>query len=125
MGQVDRIVDRNFFLLMLAAGLATVMDIESTVHAQRDPEAAEFNSWIYGERPGRPLMYAINLPVTATLTRLAYTLKKQYSGGPSQWAWSVPLMAMAVGHGAAAIANYFNFPRPTMTRPPADSERVL
>jgi hypothetical protein len=110
MGKEARIADTGFLLLALAAGVATVMDIESTVHAQHDPEAAEVNLWIYGERPGRARMYAINIPITATLTGLAYSWKRQYSRGPTPWAWRLPLIALAIGHGAAAIANYFNFP---------------
>jgi hypothetical protein len=93
--------------------VATVTDIESTVQAQHDPQAAEVNSWIYGERPGRARMYAVNLPVNATLTRLAYTWKEQYSHGPKPWVWRIPLIAVAVGHAAAALANYFGFPRRT------------
>jgi hypothetical protein len=107
----ERIADSDFLLLALTAGVATLMDIESTVHAQHDSEAVEFNSWLYGERPGRVHMYAVNIPVTATMIRLAYSWKGQYSQRPMRWAWRVPLMALAIGHGTAAIANYFNFPR--------------
>jgi hypothetical protein len=104
-----RVADQNFLLLAFLASIAAYVDIESTVHAQADPEAAEVNSWIYGERPGRVRMYTVNVPVTAGLAALAYSWKMKYSHGARPWVWRVPLLASAVGHGVAAIANYLNF----------------
>ncbi len=103
-----RVANIDFLLLAIAAGVATFVDIESTVHAQRDPEAVEVNSWIYGERPERARMYAINIPVTGALACLAYSWKTRYSRS-SRWAWCVPLIALGIGHSTAAIFNYFNF----------------
>jgi hypothetical protein len=108
-----QVADSNFLLLALAAGVATFVDIESTVHAQRDPEAVEVNSWVYGERPQRSRMYGINIPITTYLTCLAYSWKKSYSRGPTPWVWRTPLIALGIGHGVAAVLNYLNFRNPT------------
>ncbi len=102
----------DFLLLTGFALAATVADIESTKYAQRDPDAAEVNSWIYGERPQRSLMYGINVPVTAAFTWLAYYWKRRYARGPTAWLWRAPLIAVSIGHGAAAMANYYRFRRP-------------
>jgi len=109
MHQQRRIGDITFLLLAVAAGIATFVDIESTVHAQCDPDAVEMNSWIYGERPRRALMYAINVPVTGALTCLAYSWKTRHSQHSERRVWCAPLVILGIGHGAAAIFNYFNF----------------
>ncbi len=110
-----RMLDTDFLLLVVSAGVATFVDIESTVRAQLDPEAEEVNSWIYGERPGRGRMYGVNLLVTFGLTALSHTLRKDYPQGKNCSAWQVPLVALVVGHSAAAIANLINF-RPSLRR---------
>ncbi len=102
--------NREFLLLVISAGLATVWDIDSTLQAQRDPDAAEVNSWIYGERPSRLRMYAINIPLTLGFAHVSYRLRQRYSHTPHHWLWRVPLVALSVGHVAAAVANRLNFP---------------
>lgn len=100
----------EFPLLAAAAAVATVMDVESTVRAQRDPEAVEVNSWVYGERPTRSRMYGVNLPLAAGLTYLAYRLKTRSAAGSNAWGWKTPLLLLSAGHAAAAVANLVNFP---------------
>jgi hypothetical protein len=109
--------DAELVLLAITATLAAVLDVESTVHAQRDPEAVEVNSWIYGERPSRHRMYGISLPVTIGFAYLGHRLKKMYPSGPNSWAWRAPLTALTLGHGAAAIANFINFGTPRKEPP--------
>jgi len=104
--------DGGVLLLTLAATAATLADIESTISSQRDPEAAEVNSWVYGERPGRLRMYAVNLPATLLFMRLAYRWKEQYAGQRGSWIWRFPLIAATIGHSVAAFANYYNFSVP-------------
>ncbi len=97
-------------LLAMAATAATVIDVESTVRAQRDPDAVEVNSWVYGERPTRARMYGVNLPLAAGMACLAYNLKKKSSTpGQNSRAWRAPLLLLAAGHAAAAVANLVNF----------------
>ncbi len=111
MTEQSRLIDAEFLLLAVGAGIATAMDIESTVRAQRDPEAAEVNAWIYGERPSRARMYGVNAPLTAAFAYLAYHWRKTRPGG-SRWVWRTPLVALSVGHAAAAAANLVNFREP-------------
>lgn len=99
----------EFGLLAMAAAVATVMDVESTVRAQRDPEAVEVNSWIYGERPSRARMYGVNLPLAAGFAYLAYNLKRSSSPSSHSSAWRAPLLLLSAGHAAAALANLVNF----------------
>jgi hypothetical protein len=100
----------EFGLLMGAAAMALVLDVESTKFAQRDPEAAEFNSWIYGERPSRSRMYAVSVPVTIGLAAWAAYLKATLTDdAKNRWAWRLPLLGLSVGHTAAAAANFLNF----------------
>ena len=100
----------EFALLLGAAAAATVLDIESTKFAQQDPEAAEVNRWIYGERPSRSRMYAVSIPVTAALVAWSAHLRSGSSvAAKNPWAWRVPLLGLAVGHSVAAAANFLNF----------------
>ena len=99
-------------LLLGAAAMATVLDIESTKYAQQDPEAAEVNHWIYGERPSRSRMYAVSVAVTAALAAWAASLKASSSEGKNRWAWRVPLLGLGLGHGLAAATNFLNFRKP-------------
>ncbi len=101
--------DMELALLAMAATVATVIDVESTIRAQRDPEAVEVNSWIYGERPSRARMYGLNLPLAAGMAYLAYDLKKSSTPRPNSQAWRAPLLLLAAGHAAAAVANLVNF----------------
>jgi hypothetical protein len=39
----------EFVVLLGTAAMALVLDVESTKYTQHDPEAAEVNSWIYGD----------------------------------------------------------------------------
>ena len=114
----------EFAILLGAAALATVLDIESTKYAQHDPEAAEVNRWIFGERPSRSRMYAVSIAVTAALAAWAASLKSSSSADASpshvspssvknHWAWRVPLWGLSLGHGLAAAANFYNF-RPSL-----------
>ena len=114
-------VPDEFAVLLGTAAMALVLDIESTKYAQHDPEAAEVNSWIYGERPSRSRMYAVSVPVTLALAAWAGYLKASVSraslsskasvsmDAKNGWAWRLPLLALSLGHGAAAVANFFNF----------------
>ena len=106
----------EFAVLLGTAAMALVLDIESTKYAQHDPEAAEVNSWIYGERPSRSRMYAVSIPVTLALAAWAGYLKatlskdaKNRTNAKNGWAWRLPLLALSLGHGTAAAANFFNF----------------
>jgi hypothetical protein len=100
----------EFAILMGTAVMAMVLDIESTKYAQHDPETAEVNSWIYGERPSRSRMYAVSIAVTVALAAYAGYLKSRSSvGAKNRWAWRVPLWGLSLGHGAAAAANFLNF----------------
>ena len=88
----------------------------SAAMALDDPEAAEVNSWIYGERPSRSRMYAVSIPVTLALAAWSGHLKANVSkdagngaDAKNGWAWRLPLLALSLGHCAAAAANYFNF----------------
>lgn len=110
MEKPPRIVDGEFVALAIAAAMATVMDVESTVQAQRDPDAVEVNAWLYGERPTRTRMYGVNVPLTAALTCLAYHWRRKHGAGPNRWVWRTPLVAAGLGHAAAGIANLLNFP---------------
>ncbi len=99
----------ELILLTTTAGIATVMDIESTVQAQRDPEASEANSWLYGDRPGRLRMYATSIPVLLGFAQVACRLHRDYGQG-RRWLWRFPLLALSAGHLAAAALNRRNFP---------------
>jgi hypothetical protein len=100
----------EFSLLLGTVAAATVLDVESTKYAQHDPEAVEFNSWIYGERPSRARMYAVSLPVTLALVAYAGHLKATMPAeGKNAWAWQVPLWGLSLGHGLAAAANFIKF----------------
>lgn len=100
----------EFTVLLGTAAMAMVLDIESTKYAQHDPEAAEVNSRIYGERPSRSRMYAVSLPVTVVLAAWAGYLKSRSSADAKNgWAWRLPLWGLTLGHGAAAAANFLNF----------------
>jgi hypothetical protein len=100
----------EFALLLGTAATALLLDVESTKYAQQDPEAAEVNCWIYGERPSRARMYAVALPVSLALAAYAGYLKSSVSADAKNgWAWRVPLWALSLGHGAAAAANFLNF----------------
>src|ERR1035438_541855 len=99
----------EFTVLLGTATIAPVLDIESTKYAQHDPEAAEVNSWIYGERPSRSRMYAVSIPVTLALAAWAGYLKSRSSvDAKNGWAWRLPLWGLTLGHGAAAAANFLN-----------------
>jgi hypothetical protein len=99
-----------FAALLGTAAAALVLDIESTKYAQRDPEASEFNSWIYGERPSRSRMYAVSIPVTIGLAAWSAHLRSaSCADAKSRWAWQFPLWALSVGHGIAAAANFIQF----------------
>ena len=103
-------VPDEFIALLGAAAAAVVLDIESTKYAQQDPEAAEVNRWIYGERPSRSRMYAVSLPVTAGLAAWsAYLRANSSADAKNRWAWRVPLWGLGVGHTVAAVANFINF----------------
>ncbi len=99
----------EFALLVMAAAVATVVDVESTVRAQRDPEAVEVNSWIYGRRPTRARMYGVNLPLAAGFAYLTYDLKKRSCPSSNSSAWRAPLLLLTIGHAAAATINLVNF----------------
>jgi hypothetical protein len=97
-------------VLLGTAAMALLLDIESTKYAQHDPEAAEVNSWIYGERPSRSRMYAVSIPVTVALAAWAGYLKSSSSADAKNgWAWRLPLWGLTLGHGVAAAANFMNF----------------
>ena len=103
-------ISDEFAFLLGAAAAATVVDIESTKYAQLDPEAAEVNRWIYGERPSRSRMYAVSIPVTAAVAGWAAYLKSSSSAdAKNRWAWRAPLLGLSIGHSVAAAANFFNF----------------
>src|SRR6266508_5753590 len=79
-----------------------LLDIESTKYAQRDSEAAEVNSWVYGVRPSRSRMYAVSIPVTVALAAYAGYLKASLSeDGKSGSVWKMPLWGLSVGHAVA------------------------
>ena len=100
----------EFTVPLGTAAMALVLDIESTKYAQHDPEAAEVNSWIYGERPSRSRMYAVSVPVTLALAAFAGYLKVSLSADAKNgWAWRLPLWGLSLGHGIAAAANFLNF----------------
>jgi len=99
----------EFAVLLGTAAMALVLDVESTKYAQRDPEAAEVNSWVYGERPSRSRMYAVSIPVTVALAAYAGYLKASRSEDGSGPVWKVPLWGLSVGHAVAAAANFLNF----------------
>ena len=97
-------------VLLGTAAMALLLDIESTKYAQHDPEAAEVNSWIYGERPSRSRMYAVSIPVTVALAAWAGYLKSRSSvDAKNGWVWRLPLWGLSLGHGVAAAANFLNF----------------
>jgi hypothetical protein len=97
-------------VLLGTAAMALVLDIESTKYAQHDSEAAEVNSWIYGERPSRARMYAVSVPVAVALMGYAGYLKASVpSETKNSWAWRVPLWGLSLGHAVAAAANFINF----------------
>jgi hypothetical protein len=105
-------------VLLGAAAAAMVLDIESTKFAQQDPDAAEVNRWVYGERPSRSRMYAVSIPVTAALAAWAAHLRSNSSvEAKNPWAWRVPLLGLAVGHSVAAAANFFNFRKSVPPQP--------
>jgi hypothetical protein len=100
----------EFVVLLGTAAMALVLDIESTKYAQHDPEAAEVNSWIYGERPSRSRMYAVSVPVTLALAAFAGYLKMNLpADAKNAWAWRLPLWGLSLGHGVAATANFLHF----------------
>jgi hypothetical protein len=100
----------KFAALLATTAMATMLDIESTKYAQHDPEAAEVNSWVYGERPSRSRMYAVSVPVTLALAAFAGYLKVNLSAGAkNRWVWQLPLWGLSIGHGVAAAANFLNF----------------
>jgi hypothetical protein len=100
----------EFAVLLATTAMATMLDIESTKYAQRDPESAEVNSWIYGERPSRSRMYAVSVPVTLVLAAIAGYLKVNLTAdAKNRWAWQLPLWGLSIGHGVAAAANFLNF----------------
>lgn len=103
---------KEFVLLLGAAAAATILDIESTIYAQHDPEAVEFNSWIYGERPSRARMYAVSIPVIMALASYAGHLKESVPrDAKNGWLWRAPLWGLSLGHGVAAAANFIHFRR--------------
>jgi hypothetical protein len=100
----------EFAVLLGTAAMALVLDIESTKYAQLAPEAAEVNSWIFGERPSRGRMYAVSVPVTVALAAWAGRLKLRSSvEAKNGWVWRLPLWGLTLGHGVAAAANFLNY----------------
>lgn len=99
-----RTADRQFWTWSAAAGAATVLDVESTVVALRQPGTAEGNSWLYGAHPSRARLYATNAPINALFTYLAYWAKKRpctlHCG-----MWRFPLVALTAIHAGAGTAN--------------------
>lgn len=100
----------EFAVLLGTSAVALVLDIESTRYAQHDPEAAEVNRWIYGERPSRHRMYAVSVPVTLALAAFAAYLKLSLpADARNRWAWRLPMWGLSLGHGVAAAANFLSF----------------
>lgn len=103
------IADGEFVALALSSVLATVVDIESTAYIQKNfDDAEEVNAWLYGEHPRRAHMYAINVPLGIVFAALSYRLRKNSTAG-RQNIWRLPLLALAIGHAAAAGLSMWNF----------------
>ena len=98
-----RIADKKFWFSAAVMVAVSVLDIESTKHAMnRDPNARELNSWLYGKRPTRKKMYGILLPVTAAEIWAMWFVKKDADNK----AWVVIPVVHTGAHGFAAGWNY-------------------
>ncbi len=107
--EANRSGNSEFIALLGTAVAALALDVESTKYFQRYPDAAESNSWIYGERPSRGRMYAVGLPVAVALSALAGHLKSSCPPKAKHpWAWRVPLWGLILGHGIAAATNFLD-----------------
>jgi hypothetical protein len=89
---------------VMAAG--TVADVETTVGAlNRCKNSHEVNSWIYGKRPTRGRMYAINLPIMAAVTWLAAKNKQDKKAGDFHAMWPITPLITGGVHAIAAAHN--------------------
>ena len=97
---IKRVWSKPFIAAVALAGAATVADVETTEHCLRLPLCQEGNA-LYGPRPSRAKLYAINAPVTGVAIFLAYGLRKT----GYQKASFVPLAPVVGLHDWAAIHN--------------------
>jgi hypothetical protein len=95
----------EFLLWAVAANAATIADIESTAWVFRNCATCTEVSPIYGRRPTRARMYAMNIPVNAFSLWLANHVRHSCEG-PQCWTWRIPLVVLSVVHGGAAAHNF-------------------
>ncbi len=96
-----RVLSKTFIAAAAVATAATIADVETTAHCLHMSSCIEGNS-IYGRRPSRGQLYAINLPVTGVAVLLAYGLK---ATGREKTYW-IPLAPIATIRGYAAVHNF-------------------
>jgi hypothetical protein len=94
-----RVFTKKFAAVAILAGLATVADVEMTAHCVQMPACIEGNSSIYGIRPSRARLYAINAPITALGILVAYGFK--HEGYNTTW-W-IPVAPIVIVHSYAAV----------------------
>jgi hypothetical protein len=94
-----RVFTKKFAAAVIVAGAATAADVEVTAHCVKMPACIEGNFGVYGTRPSRAKLYAINIPVTGLGVFLAYAMK--HEGFDKTW-W-VPLAPGIALHSYAAV----------------------
>jgi len=105
-----RTVDGQFLTWLVVSNVATVLDIESTIHAlNTSPDVYETNSWFYGSHPNRARLYGTSIPLNVGVSYVAYLTKKRVCPSARCWLWHLPLAALSAAHGAAGVANYARF----------------
>lgn len=105
-----RIVDRRFATWFIAANAATVLDVESTIHAlNTNPAVYETQSWFYGRHPNRARMYGTALPLNFAAGYVAYFAKKRFCPSSHCWLWQLPMTGLTIAHAGAGTWNYATF----------------
>lgn len=95
---------RAFLLLSVAAGVATVVDVEVTTHClQTKPNCRELNP-LFGSHPSRARLYATALPLTIGQVWFSNYLRKKY---PERKLWTLPTLSVTIGHAFGAMSGSF------------------
>jgi hypothetical protein len=95
---------RAFLLLSVAAGVATVADIEITTHClQTKPNCREMNP-LFGSHPSRGRLYATAVPLTLGQVWFSNYLRKKH---PERKLWMLPTLSVTIGHTFGAMSGSF------------------
>jgi hypothetical protein len=84
----------------------TIADVETTVSKLHECKGAqEFNSFLYGKRPGRGRMYGINVPIVVTVGWLSAKWKRDRTAVDGHFVWAILPSVIGGVHGIAAFHN--------------------